>query len=194
MRILDLCCGVGLASIGYREVFTSAEIVGVDILDMSSSYPFTFIQGDAFALDYAFLDEFDFIHISPPCQRYSKITPQRTRNSHPHLIPNALRLGYSSGKPFVVENVPGSTQWLRPNCCLQVGGKTRFFHSNFEISTRYWEGENIMSTRYSSKRAVFQSWGIPERYGLGMRDIRQGIPPLMTMHIAMALMSSRYSS
>jgi len=192
VRILDLCCGAGLASIGYKAIFPHAEIVGVDIEDMSSCYSFTFVRRDAFTLDYEFIQAFDFIHISPPCQRYSKITPKRTRNSHPHLIPNALRLGYSSGKPFVVENVPGSTQWLRPTCELHVGGKTRFFHANFDIENRAWEGSDIMSTRYSPKRDVFQSWGIPIEYNLGMRDIRQGIPPLMTMHIAMAFMRSCY--
>ncbi len=194
MKILDLCCGSGLAAIGYKEIFTSAQIIGVDIENMSSCYPFDFIMGDAFGLSYDFLQRFDFIHISPPCQRYSKITPSRTRNSHPHLIPNALRLGYASGRPFVVENVPGSTQWLKPTCRLELGGKTRFFHANFEIESRAWNGANIMSTRYSSKKAVWQSWSIPEKYNIGMRDIRQSIPPLMTMHIAMAfMMSSCYS-
>ena len=193
MKILDLCCGHGLAAIGYKQIFPHATIVGVDIEDMSSSYPFNFWRGDAFSLDYLVLANFDFIHISPPCQRYSKITPSRYRNAHPHLIPNALRLGYASGKPFVVENVPGSTQWLKPTCELRVGGKTRFFHANFNIPKQQWEGSNIMSTRYSSKSDVFSSWGVPGTYKLGMRELRQGIPPIMTMHIGRALMSSSYS-
>ena len=193
MRILDLCCGNGLAAIGYKQIFPHATIVGVDIEDMSSSYPFEFTQYDAFKLTYDYIAPFDFIHISPPCQRYSKITPKRTRDSHPHLIPNALRLGYASGKPFVVENVPGSTQWLRPTCELRVGGKTRFFHANFDIEPQKWEGSDIMSTRYSSKSDVFSSWGVPGTYKLGMRDLRQGIPPLMTMHIGMALMRAGFS-
>lgn len=192
MKILDLCCGHGLAAIGYKCAFPHAEIHGWDVVDMSSSYPFNFHQGDAFALDYDYLSTFDLIHMSPPCQRYSKITPAKTRNSHPHLIPNALRLGYASGRPFVVENVPGSTQWLKPNCCLQLGGKTRFFHTSFDVENRQWHGYDIMSTRYSSKKAVFQSWGVPGSYNLGMRDLRQGIPPLMTMHIGMFFMRSCY--
>lgn len=193
MRILDLCCGHGLAAIGYKQIFPHAEIVGLDIEDMSRTYPFRFMQQDAFDCTYAFLLGFDFIHISPPCQRYSKITPKRYRDSHPHLIPNALRLGYASGKPFVVENVPGSTKWLKPTCELRVGGKTRFFHANFDIPKQQWYGSNIMSNSYSSKADVFSSWGIPSKYKLGMRELRQGIPPLMTMHIGKALMSSCYS-
>lgn len=194
MKILDLCCGHGLASIGYKCAFPHAEIHGWDVVDMSSSYPFNFHQGDAFSLDYEYLSSFDMIHISPPCQRYSKITPKRTRDSHPHLIPNALRLGYASGKPFVVENVPGSTQWLKPSVRLVLGGKTRFFHTSFDVENREWDGYDIMSTRYSSKSDVFKSWGVPTSYKLGMRELRQGIPPLMTMHIGMAHMMAIVSS
>lgn len=193
VKILDLCCGAGLASIGYKEIFPYARIFGVDIEDMSAVYPFKFVRMDAFSLNYETLEMFDFIHISPPCQRYSKITPKATRDSHPHLIPNALRLGYASGKPFVVENVPGSTQWLRPNCELKMGGKTRFFHANFPVDNHEWSGANIMSSSYSDKASVFRSWGIPSCYKLGMRDIRQGIPPVFTMHIAMSLLSAAYS-
>jgi len=192
MKILDLCCGHGLAAIGYKKAFPDAQIVGVDIEDMSATYPFLFVQWDAFTITYNDLLPYDFIHMSPPCQRYSKITPKRFRDAHPHLIPNALRLGYASGKPFVVENVPGSTQWLKPNACLKLGGKTRFFHANFKIVDREWNGESIMSNRYSSKEKVFYSWGIPATYNLGMRELRQGIPPLMTEHIAKCWMSSSY--
>lgn len=38
MKILDLCCGSGLAAIGYKQIFTYADITGIDIEDMSSSY------------------------------------------------------------------------------------------------------------------------------------------------------------
>lgn len=189
MKILDLCCGHGLASIGYKLAFPDAEITGYDVIDMSKSYPFNFVMGDAFALTYDDIQPYDFIHMSPPCQRYSKITPKRFRDAHPHLIPNALVLGYASGKPFVVENVPGSTQWLKPTCRLELGGKTRFFHANFLVYDRKWPGFSIMSNRYSSKADVFLSWGIPETYKLGVRELRQGIPPTMTKHIGQCLIA-----
>lgn len=195
IKILDLCCGSGIAAIGYEMAFSDCKIVGWDIEDMSSQYPFEFNQGDAFALDYEYLAQFDLIHMSPPCQRYSKRTPKHTRQNHPHLIPNALLLGYSSGKPFVVENVPGSTAFLKPTACLITGGKTRFFHASFPVMNREWKDvKNIMSSSYSSKKDVFVSWGIPEKYWhLGMRDVRQGIPPLMTRHIGLSFMISQKS-
>jgi len=190
MKILDLCCGAGLAAIGYHEAMPGSHVVGWDIENMMNVYPFQFMQGDAFGLDYDYLSQFDLIHISPPCQRYSKVTPKHLKNSHPHLIPNALRLAYASGKSFVVENVPGSTAHLRPTFKLTLGGKVRFFHANFKVTDQSWQGSSIMSSCYSSKSDVFETWGIPARYSLTMADIRQGIPPRMTMHIAKAFMST----
>lgn len=183
MRILDLCCGAGLASIGYKIAFPDAEISGWDIKDMSSSYPFNFNLGDAFALDYEYLDAFDLIHISPPCQRYSKVTPKQSRGNHPHLIPNAMRLCASLGKPYVVENVPGSTQWLRPNVSIKAGGKVRLFNTSIDAPGTHNLPEcvSIMSSGYVAKRDIVLSWGIPMEYEkrLTMAGIRQGIPPKM---------------
>lgn len=134
MKMLDLCCGGGLAAAGYWLSGCFVEIVGIDMLDMSGKYPFDFIQGDAFALDYEFLSQFDFIHISPPCQGYSTLTPEHARQQHPRLIPNAHRLCKAWGGPHVIENVGGSTQDLRPT--LRLSGldvglpmlRYRYFH------------------------------------------------------------------
>lgn len=116
-RVLDLCCGAGLASWGYWLSGRFTEVVGVD-LDGSHAgrYAFDFVQGDALALTYDFLDQFDFIHASPPCQGYSYQTPDQTR--HERQIPAFLRMLYASGKPHAVENVPGSQRDLRPNLAL----------------------------------------------------------------------------
>jgi DNA (cytosine-5)-methyltransferase 1 len=67
-RLLDLFCGAGGAAMGYHRA--GFEVVGIDN-HPQPHYPFTFIQADA--LDYvtAHGDEYDMIHASPPCQRYS---------------------------------------------------------------------------------------------------------------------------
>lgn len=184
MRILDLCCGGGCAAIGYKLANKNAVIVGWDVLDMSKVYPFEFHRGDAFALDYEYLAGFDFIHISPPCQAYSKATPRSRRSAHPRLITNALRLGYASGKPFVVENVPGSTAELRPTVTLKAGGKTRHFHTNFPCAAAHFpECLSIMSSSYSPTILIAASWCVPDEYRVLRKHMRQGIPPLMTKHI-----------
>lgn len=133
-KMLDLCCGGGLVGAGYWLSGCFTEVVGIDILDMSDRYPFDFIQGDAFALDYDFLSQFDFIHASPPCQAYSTLTPEYARDRHPRLIPNAHLMLKAWGGPHVIENVGGSSKDLRPN--LRLSGfdvglpmqRYRYFH------------------------------------------------------------------
>jgi len=185
MRILDLCCGEGYAAIGYHLIFKTDDITGIDTKDMSSSYPFKFIQGDAFALDYEYLEQFDFIHMSPPCQAYSKVTPNEHRSRHKRLIPNALRLGYASGKPFVVENVPGSTIDLRPTTRLVTGTKERFFHANFPVPAVNFTGVDASLLSKKHKHEMLMNWLIPPHFWqlLTVRGRRQGIPPVMTAYI-----------
>lgn len=105
MRILDLFCGAGGASMGYHRAFPDAEIVGVDI-NPQPRYPFTFVQGDAMTYP---LDGFDFVHASPPCQRYSDLA-RRNRNAHawPDLVGPIRDRLRPTGLPFVIENVEGA--------------------------------------------------------------------------------------
>lgn len=116
MRLLDLCCGEGLISWGYWLSGRFSEVVGVDVEDMRTRYAFDFIHRDAMTLDYEFLMQFDFIHASPPCQAYSKITPDKS--IHPRLIEPMHRMLYAAGKPYVIENVEGSGKELKPNLRL----------------------------------------------------------------------------
>jgi len=117
MKMLDLFCGEGLAAWGYWRSGCFSHIVGVDLHDFSGRYAFDFVRGDALALDYAFLLDFDFIHASPPCQAYSKITPDRSK--HPRLILPVRHMLAAVGVPHVVENVEGSGAELRPNLRLR---------------------------------------------------------------------------
>lgn len=136
MRMLDLCCGGGLGGAGYWQSGSFSEIVGVDVVDMSAVYPFDFIQADALTLTYDFLLDFDFIHASPPCQFYSAITPRWARDNHPRLIPDFHLMLQAAGKPYVIENVPGSGHDLRPNLVLRgvffglPMNRPRLFHIN----------------------------------------------------------------
>jgi DNA (cytosine-5)-methyltransferase 1 len=102
VRILDLFCGAGGAAMGYHQA--GFEVVGVDSR-RQRNYPFEFHQADA--MTYPF-DGFDVIHASPPCQAYS-ITKHAHKKQHPDLLgPTRQRL-IASGKPYVIENVPGAS-------------------------------------------------------------------------------------
>lgn len=106
MKLLDLFCGAGGASMGYHRA--GFEVVGVDIRPQPH-YPFKFIQGDALSVP---LDGFNVIHASPPCQRYCKQTPLNYRTKHPDLI-NAIRQRLKkTGKAYVIENIPGAKDLL----------------------------------------------------------------------------------
>jgi DNA (cytosine-5)-methyltransferase 1 len=104
VRLLDLFSGAGGCAVGYhRAGFT--EIVGVDVKPQPR-YPFTFVQADALEYLAAHGHEFDAIHASPPCQRYSVATFCRgRRDHHPDLVGPARDLLDGIGVPWVIENV-----------------------------------------------------------------------------------------
>lgn len=107
MRLLDLFCGAGGASEGYRRAgFT--EIVGVDLAPQPR-YPFTFVQSDAIEYLRDHLHDFDAIHASPPCQRFSTMTKRWDRSGdHPDLVEPTRDLLQEAGVPYVIENVEGA--------------------------------------------------------------------------------------
>jgi len=130
MRLLDLFCGAGGAAMGYHQAgFT--EIVGVDI-NPQPNYPFDFIQHDV--LDMAGFDwaRYDLIHASPPCQRWSRITPDRS--IHPDLIAPTRALLGALGVPYVMENVPGSPLVGYLRLCGSMFGMQIQRHRYFELS------------------------------------------------------------
>ena len=105
MKIIDLFCGAGGASMGIHRVFPEAEIVGYDLV-AQRHYPFTFIQGDALKVD---LSGADFVWASPPCQHYSAITiVTGKRSDHPDLVDPIRQKLLAWGGPFVIENVVGA--------------------------------------------------------------------------------------
>lgn len=84
------------------------DVVGVDIKPQKN-YPFEFIQGDAIEIGRELARTFDAIHASPPCQKYT--VARKIHNSgerHPDLVPATRAVLESSGRLWVIENVPGS--------------------------------------------------------------------------------------
>lgn len=114
---LDLFSGAGGASMGYSRAGYS--MIGVDKEDMSN-YPFTFMRADALdvlddlirggSIMGLYLNDFSFIHASPPCQRYSRVMSCRPSYAakYPDLIDTVRTLLLKTGIPIVIENVEGS--------------------------------------------------------------------------------------
>jgi DNA (cytosine-5)-methyltransferase 1 len=132
VRLLDLFCCQGGAAEGYRRAgFT--DIVGVDIV-MQPRYPFQFVLHDA--LDYLrrHAHEFDAIHASPPCQKFTN-AQKIMRREHPDLIAPVRELLDELGKLYVIENVPAAPL-LDPVelCGAMFPGLATYRHRLFETN------------------------------------------------------------
>ncbi len=105
MRMLDLFCGVG----GWSKVFMSRgwECTGVDIDDFSDAYPCEFCQADVYDLPANWIDSFDAVCMSPPCEEFSRAhLPWLRGDREPaqwaiDLLEWSIRLAESSNRRIV---------------------------------------------------------------------------------------------
>jgi DNA (cytosine-5)-methyltransferase 1 len=204
--MLDLFCGAGGAAMGYSRAGFD-EIVGVDIKPQPR-YPFTFVQADAMTFP---LDGFDAIHASPPCQRYSRATPHRTRALHPDLVSLVRSHLVATGVPYVIENVEFSPLPNAIKVCGSYFGLPIQRHRLFESNIALW-GAPCHHRQLSKAIPIFRhgSWYLSRFvnvYGTGggkARDkwaeamgvdwmspteLGQAIPPAYTEYIGRQLLA-----
>ena len=136
-KLLDLFCGAGGCSVGYHRA--GFEVVGVDINPMPR-YPFRFIQDDALEYVVKHGVEFDAIHASPPCQRYSvSRSIHGSGTNHADMVGPCRELLEQSGNPWVMENVIGAPLRNPVMLCGQMFGlgvlRHRLFEANFLLMT-----------------------------------------------------------
>lgn len=134
LRLLDAFCGAGGCSVGYSRA--GFDVVGVDI-NPQPNYPFEFRQGDALEFIAAHGHEFDVIHASPPCQAYSVLKHLTTKDS-PELVEEVRDLLFATGKPFVIENVPGAPLDNPLVLCGSMFGLPLIRHRLFECRPALW--------------------------------------------------------
>ena len=208
MKLLDLYCKAGGASKGYQ--LAGFEVVGVDI-KKQKRYPYEFIQADCLELmkDMDFLRSFDVITASPPCQTHS-IT-QHLRNAQGKstdkidLIPQTREALVASGKPYVIENVPGAPLINPIQMCGSYFGlkvrRHRRFESNLPIVGSPCDHKNQGKPVgvYGSMRDEIPKGGhtaksIEEaREAMGIDwmiwgELVEAIPPIYTREIGMQLL------
>ena len=178
-------------------------VVGVDHLPQKH-YPFEFHQADALEYVARHGHEYDAIHASPPCQKYSV-----TRSRHPHirypdLIASTRQALSRSGRPYVIENVRGAPLARSLMLCGAMFGLRVYRHRWFEASVLLFgighprhkqacypqhrrgatEDDFITVTGDSGQRLASLAMGIDWMTG---NELSQAIPPAYTEYLGTQL-------
>jgi hypothetical protein len=131
--LIDLCCGAGGSAKGYSDA--GFEIFGIDNRNQKH-YPFAFKKADVLDLDLesAFPNAAMF-HASPPCQLFC-IGTKKYRNQgkeYPDVLTPLRQKLLRTGKPFVIENVPGAPMRRDVMLCGEMFNLRVIRHRMFEI-------------------------------------------------------------
>lgn len=199
VKILDLFCCAGGASVGYHRA--GFEVVGVDI-DPQPHYPFEFHQADALTFP---IDDFDAVHASPPCQAYT--IAQRLRgNEHPDLVAPVRHRLRGSGLPWVIENVVGAPLNNPIMLCGEAFDlgvyRHRLFESNVSLVGKPCCHDRPISKMgrpvhgYEMMHVVGNFSGVAEarsRMGIDWmtrNELRESIPPAYTQWIGAQILAA----
>jgi DNA (cytosine-5)-methyltransferase 1 len=179
LKLLDLFCGAGGASMGYH--LAGFEVVGVD-LNPQPNYPFQFVRADALTFP---LDGFDAVVGSPPCPGYSKVTAfhRGARTKHPLLVEPLRERFQASGLPYVIENVEGAPLHDPLLLCGTMFGlrsiRHRLFESNIPLVAPHHPDlctEHLV--RCAGPAAIpkgYEYWSIGGHFGQKDRAQREGL-------------------
>lgn len=209
-RLLDLYCGAGGCGRGYNHA--GFDIVGVDI-HPQPRYPFRFVRADA--LEYLTLHgrEFDAVHASPPCQRYSAVTRATGRpEAHPDLVAPTRDALAANARLWVIENVPGAPLRAPITLCgamfpgLRVY-RHRLFESSIALISPPHPAHRVKATgTQRGRKAHYDAGGFITITGdvgtycadaMGLKpgdmtgnELSQAIPPAYTLCIGLQLMTA----
>lgn len=106
--VLDLFAGAGGCTLGYRNAGFDVIAADLDATALSFNPAGERFTGDWQEALEKYAAQADFIHASPPCQRYSVTHYRWPRREHPDLVGPVRAALNATGKPWVIENVPGA--------------------------------------------------------------------------------------
>jgi DNA (cytosine-5)-methyltransferase 1 len=196
LRLLDLyCCGGG-ASYGYEQA--GFRVTGVDIVEQPR-HRGTFFRADAITYLKENHHNFDVIHASPPCQAYSMASMQfrSAGKKYADLIAPTRAALQEIGKPYIIENVPGSPLIDPIELCGAMFGMRTYRHRLFESNMP------LVAPPHPKHEAPSAKMGRPTKGGefiqyvghfpgvklvqemtglhwLGQKELAQSIPPQYT--------------
>ncbi len=210
-RLLDLFCGAGGAAMGYHRA--GFDVVGVDIVKQPR-YPFEFHHGDALEFLAVHGSEFDAIHASPPCQAHSALRHLHPERDYECFIERTRILLRHSGRPWLIENVPGAPLINTVQLCGSAFGLKVRRHRIFESSFSAW-GTGCKHAEQGSPIDVSGTGGRrvnrrPDDHGgacnkphnlaharavidicwMTRKELAQAIPPAYTEYLGKQLMSA----
>ena len=135
-RLLDLFSGAGGAARGYQ--LAGFHVTGVDIAPQPRYAGDVFVQGDALEYVAAHGHEYDAIHASPPCQKFTALGNLHHKNGyrgrHVDLVAQTRQALRVVGVPYVIENVPGAPLENSIMLCGTMFGLRVYRHRCFETS------------------------------------------------------------
>ena len=120
--LLDLFCGAGGATRGYRNA--GFYVVGVDIAPQPNYCGDEFHQADALEFLIGNFTKWNAIHASPPCQAHTTLAKGNNNNTadYPDFIEATRALLQMVGKPYVIENVPSAPLFDPITLCGEMFG------------------------------------------------------------------------
>jgi DNA (cytosine-5)-methyltransferase 1 len=200
--LLDLFCGAGGGSVGYRRA--GFDIVGVDI-NPQPNYPFEFHQADALEYLAEYADCYAAVHASPPCQAWSKMTKCRPglADQYAKLIKDVRAMVSDIECPYVIENVPGAPLENPIELCGFMFGRELYRHRLFESNVKlvapphpthfipasragHWRPGTVISVAghcspmWLAREVMAMDWTTRD-------ELREAIPPYYTEFVGIQL-------
>lgn len=135
MKALDLFCKAGGTSMGLHRA--GFDVTGVDV-EPQKRYPFEFVLGDALEYVAKHGHKYDLVVAGPPCQLFSVLAPL-SKGGYPDLVGPTREALKATGKPYIIENVPGAPLINPIKICGTMFPELRVRrHRLFECSPVIW--------------------------------------------------------
>lgn len=197
--VVDICCKAGGCSKGFADA--GFRVVGVDI-ETQPNYPYEFYCDNGFDFLSRHGRDFDLISVSPPCQKYSKSTQQwrKAGKVYPDLIASFRELLIKTGKPYVIENVPGAPLinpiFLNGAMFGLFVHRPRFFECSFPVAQLVMPivpkpvkmGRPVKDGDYIQPVGHFSGVAYARKQmqidWMTQEELTQAIPPMYTKYIA----------
>lgn len=204
-KLLDLYSCAGGAARGYQQA--GFHVTGIDHKPQPRYAGDVFICADALEYVAEHGHEFDAIHASPPCQAFTNCQRIQGRQ-HPDLIEPTRQLLQASGKPYIIENVPGAPLINPTTLVGSMFGlmtmRPRLFETSFDLPFMLAPtprakhakmgrlarpGEYMHIAGKGGYAGVKDQWAkAMEIDWMGVRELSQAIPPAYTKWLGERLM------